>query len=188
VIGVPAGAVFELPVLTTDEAEKSQAAEIIRSSLAQCGIAVKIQTVAPEELFASGPDGLVFGRNFSAAQYGWVASLEPPCFLYTSSEIPGPYPEFPKGWGGANASGYSNPEFDQACQQSQATLPDDPEHRQAHDRAQAIFAEDLPALPLYLRVKLVAARPDICNVSVDPSAESALWNLEAFDYGDGCSP
>jgi hypothetical protein len=24
-------------------------------------------------------------------------------------------------------------------------------------------------------------------VKVDPSADSALWNLESFEYGDGCA-
>jgi hypothetical protein len=41
-------------------------------------------------------------------------------------------------------------------------------------------------LPLYLHLKMVATRPDMCGVVVDPSADSALWNLENFDYEDGC--
>jgi ABC-type transport system substrate-binding protein len=120
------------------------------------------------------------------AQFAWTNSLEPPCFLYTSDEIPGPYPDYPKGWGGANASGYSNPEFDQACQLARTTLPDRPEHAQAHRRAQEIFADDLPAIPLYLHLKYAATRPDMCGLILDPSASSALWNLEDFDYGPAC--
>ena len=50
--------------------------------------------------------------------------MEPACFLYTSEEIPGPYPQYPKGWGGANASGYSNLQFDLACRQALNSLPD----------------------------------------------------------------
>ena len=42
-----------------------------------------------------------------------------------------------------------------------------PEHRQAHYLAQAIFTEDLPALPLYQRLKLVAARPDFCGLALE---------------------
>ena len=128
----------------------------------------------------------MFGRNFSMAQFAWITSLDPPCFLYTSSEIPGPYPDFPRGWGGANVSGYSNPEFDQACRQALFSLPDSPEHTEAQRQAQAIFAEDLPAIPLYTRSKLVVTRPDMCGVLVDPSSGSALWNLETFNYGKDC--
>jgi peptide/nickel transport system substrate-binding protein len=184
--GLPGGIPFEFTYLTTDEEEKQRAAQIVKDSLAQCGIQVNVATSDWNDLLAPGPDGPVFGRNFSMAQFGWVTALQPPCFLYTSTEIPGPYPEYPKGWGGANASGYSNPDFDGACQQAFTSLPDTPEHQEAHFRAQAIFAEELPAVPLYLRLKLVAMRPDMCNVVVDASAESALWNLEAFDYGENC--
>ena len=188
VAGVPNGTPFTFTFLTTGDQEKQQAAEILRSSLAQCGISVNVKTQAWNELLAPGPDGPVFGRHFQMAQFAWITSLEPPCFLYTTQEIPGPYPEFTKGWGGANVSGYSNPDFDKACAQARFSLPDTPEHQQAEMQAQAIFAEDLPAIPLYLRVKLIAMRPDFCGVSADPSAESVLWNLESFNYGEDCTP
>jgi peptide/nickel transport system substrate-binding protein len=172
--------------LTTTEDEKQRAAQIIKESLAQCGVQIEIVSLPWEQLFAAGPEGPVFGRNFSMAQFGWISGVEPPCFLYTTQEIPGPYPQSPKGWGGANVSGYSNPTFDQACQQALSTLPDVPEHQAAHFQAQALFAEDLPAIPLYLRLKLIATRPDMCGVTVDPSSDTALWNIESFNYGEGC--
>ncbi len=130
----------------------------------------------------------MFGRRFDLAQFGWPATPEPACELFTTAEIPGPYPEFPKGWGGANAPGYSRLEYDQACQQVRSSLPDEALYQSAHHRAQAIFGEDLPALPLYSRFRLILARADICNLLPDPSAESSLWNLETLDYGDGCIP
>lgn len=186
VSGVPDGTPFQFSLLTTDETEKQRAAQIIVESLAQCGLAVEISSQPWEVLYASGPEGQVFGRNFSLVQFGWTSSISPPCSLYTTQEIPGPYPQHPKGWGGANASGYSNPDYDRLCQQALSVLPDLPEHAAAHQGAQAIFAEDLPALPLYLRLRLVAMRPDMCGVVLDPSADSSLWNLENFDYGESC--
>ncbi len=62
---------------------------------------------------------------------------------------------------------------------------------------QAIFAEDLPIVPLYWRLKVAAARAGMCNFSLDPTASapiglrqhllgSDLWNIEAFDYGSAC--
>jgi peptide/nickel transport system substrate-binding protein len=178
--GLADGTPFEFNFLTTDEPEKLQAAKILQESLAQCGIKADIDSLTAQALFVPGPEGPVFGRNFSSAQYGWVTALEPPCFLYTTQEIPGSYPAYPKGWGGANAAGYSNAEFDRACQQAQTTLPETPEHRDAHFQAQAIFTQDLPALPLYQRLKLVVTRPELCGVTVDPSSDTALWNLENF--------
>lgn len=188
VMGIPDGTPFEVTLLTTDDGEKQRAAQIIQESLAQCGIKVNINAVAQETLFAPGPEGALFGRNFTLAQFGWVSSIEPPCFLYASSEIPGPYPQYPKGWGGANASGYTNPEYDRLCRQANAALPEEPQHRSAHAQAQAIYAEDLPSLPLYLRLKTAAMRTDMCSVALDASADSTLWNLEQFNYGDACKP
>jgi peptide/nickel transport system substrate-binding protein len=184
--GIPDGTPFEFRFLTTTETEKQHAAEIMQASLAKCGIRMQIDSRPWEEVFAAGPDGPIFGRNFSLAQFGWVTATEPPCFLYATSEIPGPYPAFPKGWGGANVSGYSNPAFDQACQAAQSALPGSPEYVQAQAQAQALFAEDLPALPLYLHLKMVAMRPDLCDVRLEPVADSALWNLESFLISDAC--
>jgi len=186
VAGLADGTPLAFTFLTTNEEEKQSAAQLLKDSLAQCGIQVDVKSQPWEELFAPGPNGPVFGRIFAMTQFGWASSVEPPCFLYTTQEIPGPYPDYPKGWGGSNASGYSNPDFDKACRQALATLPDTPEHKAAHFQAQSIFAEDLPAIPLYLRLKLVAMRPDMCGVTLDPSADSALWNLEKFNYGEGC--
>jgi peptide/nickel transport system substrate-binding protein len=186
VTGVPDGTPLSIDYLTTGDDEKQKAAQIVQSSLTQCGVQVNIHSLGWNELLAPGPDGPVFGRQFSMAQFAWITSFEPPCFLYMRSEIPGPYPDYPKGWGGANVSGYSNPQFDQTCQRALNSLPDWPAYAQAHRQAQAIFSEDLPAIPLYARLKVIATRPDMCGVIVDPASESALWNLEAFDYGQGC--
>ena len=184
--GLPDGTPFSFTLLTSDDEERLRAAQIIQESLAQCGIQIQISPLDTETLLAPGPEGPIFGRNFDMAQFGWATSITPPCFLYTSSEIPGPYPQYPKGWGGANDSGYSNSGFDQACGVALSTLPDLSESQVAQYQAQAIFAEELPAIPLYLRATIVAARPDMCAFSVDPSSESDLWDLEHFDYGANC--
>jgi peptide/nickel transport system substrate-binding protein len=172
--------------LTTDEDEKVRVAGILQDSLSECGVQVEMNPVPSEALFAPGPDGPVFGRKFSLAQFNWETALQPPCYLYLTSEIPGSYPEHPKGWGGANASGFSSPEFDAACNLALSSLVDTPEHRDAHYLAQAIFSEELPVVPLYLRPGWVVTRSDLCRVQVDASVRSSLSNIEEFDYGEGC--
>lgn len=184
--GVPDGTPFEFTYLSAADEETQRADQILQSSLAQCGVKVDLKALPSNQLLAPGPDGAVFGRDFSMAQFAWITSLDPPCFLYMSNEIPGPYPDYPKGWGGANVSGYNNPEFDQACRQALFSMPDLPEYADAQHQAQKIFAEDLPVIPLYTRSKVVVTRADMCGVLVDPSASSALWNLEAFNYGKTC--
>jgi peptide/nickel transport system substrate-binding protein len=97
-------------------------------------------------------------------------------------------PDAANNWVGTNVSGYSNPVFDAACLSSEQTLPDDPFHAAAYAQVQSIFATDLPVIPLYWRVKTAATRPGLCNFSLDPTAASNLWNIEAFDAGTGCQP
>jgi peptide/nickel transport system substrate-binding protein len=184
--GVPDGSPLEISYQTIDGAVRRAAAEMIKTSLAACGVQLNVTYLPADQLFAPGPEGSVFGRNFQMAQFGWETSPETACFLYTTQEIPGPYPDYPKGWGGANLTGYSSPGFDQACETARNTLPDQPEYAQAQRLAQSIFAEDLPVIPLYLIPSQLATRLDMCGVQPDPSASSALWNLEAFDYGEAC--
>jgi peptide/nickel transport system substrate-binding protein len=50
--------------------------------------------------------------------------------------------------------------------------------------AQRLFSENLPVVPLFLRLKLAATRPDMCNFVMDPTNNSEFWNVEEFDYGD----
>ena len=51
---------------------------------------------------------------------------------------------------------------------------------------QEIFASELPVIPLYLRLKLAVTRPDMCGFTLDPTAISEMWNIEAFDFGEDC--
>jgi len=183
VAGIPDGTPLSFIYQTLGGGEEQQVAELIRDSLAQCGFQVNLQLGEATALFAPGPDGPIFGRRFDMAQFGWPASLQPACYLYLSAEIPGPYPQFPKGWGGANETGYSNPAFDQACQQARLSLLDSPEYAEAHHQAQAIFAEDLPSIPLYVHLVWAAMRTDLCGPDLQKPVESALWNIETWDYG-----
>ena len=183
---LPDGTPFELTYLTTNDEERQTTALLVKESLAQCGIKVAVEPLTWETLLAAGPEGPVFGRNFDLAQFGWSVSYRPACSLFTSEEVPGPYPDFPKGWGGGNASGYSNSQYDQACSAALACLPGSPEQQQAHFVAQALLFEDPPLVPLYWRGRLLLTRPDFCGLSSEVSAKSNLWKIETFNYGEDC--
>jgi peptide/nickel transport system substrate-binding protein len=184
--GIADGTAFRIQYLTSDDAEHLTAAQMIQTDLQQCGIQVDIDPQPVQQYLASGPNGPVFGRQFDLAQFAWMTAVEPPCSLYLTSEIPGPYPDYPIGWGGVNASGYSNPQYDQACLDARYSLPDMPQHLQKHADAQAIFAEDLPALPLYWHYRVVVGRPDLCGIPEHAVTESIFSDLELFNYGKGC--
>ena len=186
VTGVMDGMLLEFSLLTTTEPEKQRAAQLMQASLANCGIQMQVVSLPWDQFYQPGPDGRVFGRNFQAAQFAWSGAAQPPCFLYTSAEIPGPYPQFPKGWGGANISGYSYPEYDQACQLAQRALPDSPDRKNLYAQAQSIFSEDLPSLPLYPRANILVTQPLLCGVTWDATSSSSLWNLENLEIRENC--
>ncbi len=185
--GIADGTPLAFTYIVPADSEREAAANYVKESLSQCGIALDVQVQPWDQFLSPGPDGDLFGRNFEMAQFAWAESQIPACFLYLSEEIPGPYPDYDKGWGGGNVAGYSNPEFDRACQAALHTLPGTPENLQAHQQALRIFSEDLPAIPLYWRSKIMAMRPDLCAPVADGRPHVNLSMIEMLDYGENCS-
>ncbi|HEX9618313.1 MAG TPA: ABC transporter substrate-binding protein, partial [Anaerolineales bacterium] len=191
---VPDGTPLSFAYWTTEASIRQQVAPILKETLAQCGVQLHVQHFPAAEFFADAPEGDLFSRRFDMAEFAWLSDFLPPCDLFMSENIPGD-PEalnpdgsrrFPMGWAGQNNSGYSNPEFDEACQAAREALPGGPGYVENHHRAQEIFAEDLPAIPLFQPVWVTAARADFCGHQMDPTAYSDTWNIEAYDYGEGC--
>lgn len=184
VTNVPPGTPLVLNYYTSTATQRHQVADILTESLAQCGIGVNTVFMNASDFYAQGPAGPLFGRQFDLAEYAiGVNTLEPQCSWFTTSEIPSAENQ----WVGTNVSGYSNPAFDAACAEASQSLSTDPGYN-LHQEAQAIFASDLPSIPLYLRLKVAAARPDFCGLSLDPSSLSSLERIEVFDYGQACTP
>ena len=180
---VPDGTPLELNYITTGATQRVQVSKIVADSLAQCGIQVNVKYLDQAALYAAGPKGALFGRNFDLAEFAMGStSTEPPCEWFTTAEIPTAANQ----WIGTNVSGYSNPDFDAACQAVQHSLADEPAHAQAYQQAQTIFSADLPVLPLYWRLEVGAARPQVCHFSLDPTAATALWNIDLIDSGISC--
>lgn len=184
VTNVPVNTPLVLNYHTTSATQRHQVTEIFAQSLAECGIGLNVIYSNASDFYAPGPVGPLFGRQFDLAEYAvGVNSLEPQCNWFTSSQIPSEANH----WVGTNVSGYKNPTFDAACQKTLQTVSTDPEYT-FHQEAQAIFAADIPSIPLYLRLKVAATRPDFCGFELDPSSSSALAGIEAFDYGAACEP
>ncbi len=91
------------------------------------------------------------------------------------------------GWSGQNYGGFANAEYDTVCNTQLQSLPGEAAYEEAAKEAQRLFGEQLPVVPLFLRLKLAATRPDMCNFIMDPTANSEFWNIENFDYGTGCT-
>jgi peptide/nickel transport system substrate-binding protein len=175
--GVRSGTPFEITLLTSSDSSVSQqVAHIVKAHLADCGIRVNLEAVPSQEFLADGPKGPLFGRQFDLAETAWWFGLIPPCEHYLSREIPDR-----NRWGGSNPSGYSNPEYDAACQAALQALPGSPGYERDHKEAQVIFSEELPAIPLFVRPQIALAREGVLNFTLDSTAESDLWNIEELD-------
>jgi peptide/nickel transport system substrate-binding protein len=178
VAGIANGTPFSVTLLTTsDHAARERTAHMLSENLAACGIGLAVEMLPAEELFADGPDGPVFGRQFELALFSWLNGLDAPCGLYLSDEIPGPE----NWWATSNNSGYASADYDAVCQAALDALPGTEEYARFHVAAQRVFSHDLPVLPLYFVPKLVATRPEVSGVVLDPSEYVDLWNIEAFD-------
>jgi peptide/nickel transport system substrate-binding protein len=183
VSGVPSGTSLSLSLLSPSNTTSLAIASGIAKSLAGCGIEVKTTAYPFSELYAPGPEGLVFGRNFDLVLINWEYSLSPACYLYTTTQIPsaGNY------WIGGNVSGYSNDEFDVACSSLMRAIPGDEDWELSLQLAAEYFKADLPALPLFKLPKLFLTRPEYCAFGFDPYARSDLSNLEIFNFGSKCN-
>ncbi len=176
--GVP----LSLSYYTTNSDARKKAAAMISEDLAQCGVQLNIKHISPEELFATGPEGVLFGRKFDLAQFSWSPSSMTACRFYTSAQIN----NVDNYWTGVNVSGYSSAEFDAACQAASAVLPGQESHLDKQHTVQQVFSEDLPVIPLYQFLRIGVSRVDLCGYQMDATSRSGLWNIENFDYGNGC--
>lgn len=114
----------------------------IQQSLTACGVGVDVQTLTSAELYAPGPDGPLFGRQFDLALIAWQPPPGPDCGLYTSWAVP----NAGNAWIGTNIAGFSDPAYDAACTAAALALPGEVDAHLA--AAEAAFVELLPAVPL----------------------------------------
>lgn len=167
---------------TTSTSQRRQVTAVFEKSLAECGIGVNIDFIEPGDFYTPGPAGPLFGRQFDLAQYALgVEGIEPPCAWFMSDGIP----TEENSWGGSNITGFTNADFDKACRDGQTSLREEPAYLAAYRQTQILFTEQLPAIPLYSRLRIAVARPDLCGYDVDSSANS-FWNIEAFEVADSC--
>jgi len=186
VADVPASTPLRVELTSSNEEDTLQLAGIIQSSLDDCGIEVEIVADAPEFVFAPGPDGPLFSRDFELGLFAWPLSEQPACYLYMSEGIPGQdLNTFAYGWGGWNLSGWANASYDDACQRAMNALPGEAEYDAAHAEAQAIFAAELPALPLYMPQQIAVTRSDFCGFNL-ASGANLLQNIERFGMAEWC--
>ncbi len=169
------GTQFQLSFLVVGERIVPPTATLIQDDLTSCGIEVLIENLPASELLAPGPEGPVFGRRFDLALFAWSTGHYHLCRIFTLDEIPGLYPSAPKGWGGANAPGYTNESFDAECNIIHSSLPDSNDTQESLMKMQTIFADDLPVLPLFFRRDIILSNPIL--EGFQSGSYPPLWNI-----------
>ena len=164
--GFPRGTSAGLLISDGDKRlDQSRVAEAIRASLATAGISVPIQVEAPEAALELARTG----QHQMALLEARVEAGDPHFLLYplTSSEGAS------KGPTALNMSFYRNRTLDGLLiRASQVTFR--PERQRLYVRAQAMLAEEVPWVPLYVRLHWAATRTEVRNLRLHPSGNPRL--------------
>jgi peptide/nickel transport system substrate-binding protein len=176
------GEIFRFTVTTTDLYQLNrQIVNRVSEDLRKCGLVVETEILSSENWYAGGENSKLFGRRYDLGHLSLPIRQEPFCDLFTSWEITGPEDATHVGWGGLNSTGWWDKGYDVACETAVVTWPDTQKYVSAHQQAQTIFAQNLPMIPLFPRLKFAAATPEIIGFQLDTTQESELWNLYALD-------
>ena len=145
-------------------------AEAIRTSLAAVGITVPVQTEPAETALELARTGQ-FQMTVLEAR---MEAGDPHFLLYPLSSSEGAS----KGPAATNMSFYRNRTLDDLLiRASQVSFR--PERQRLYVRAQAMLAEEMPWVPLYVRLHWAAIRPEVRNLRLHPSGNprfDRVWN------------
>ena len=177
---VPTGTLFSVSLLVGPSQEHQALASSIQTSLGACGIEVQVEQLSLETLYAPGPGGPLFGRDFDLALVAWQPGFDLDCGLYTSRQVP----SIDNQWIGTNIAGFEERSYDAACAEAGLSLPD---QRSAATRAaEAVYLESLPSVPLYGYQNVMAFRGGICGDLVVETADSFFESLETAMGDKNC--
>lgn len=141
-------------------ADQSRVAEAIRASLAPAGVSVPIQIESPEAALQLARTG----QHQMALLEARVEAGDPHFLLYPLSSSEGAT----KGSAVTNMSFYRNRALDDLLiRASQVSFR--PERQRLYFRAQAMLAEEMPWIPVYVRLHWGVARADVRNLRLHPS-------------------
>lgn len=160
--------------LWTSSALRSQVAELLREQLGRAGILVEIKLVASDQLFPS-----LRTRSFRhLALFAWSMGLETTGYLlWHSSKIPDG-----SDWYGLNVSGWRHPTNDRLL--DTIVNSGDPNTRYALMRdQQALWAEELPALPLFFPPAVTTAKKGVRNIKPVGAFNAYItWNVWEWSW------
>lgn len=164
------GKPLEFTLLYPDDGLHSAIALVIQTNWAQLGVKVDLQAVAYDALVNDHLDA----RNYQAALIDLNLMRSPD---------PDPYPFWhqSEATGGQNYSQWDNRTASEYIEQARIT-PDFTSRARLYRNFQVIFAEELPALPLYYPVYSYGISQTIRNAQVPPLFDSSDRFLTISDW------
>jgi peptide/nickel transport system substrate-binding protein len=153
---------------------REQVEQIIQQNLREIGIEIRIQNHPARVFFGE----ITNQRKFSAlAMYAWVFSPTSDCDQsYTSDGIPNQA----NAWAGQNYPGYKNADMDRVCKAASREV-DEAKRNQLLSESAVIFSRDIPALPLYVRASVAAAKTGLRGfTAVQLSGTYETWNVHKW--------
>ncbi len=145
--------------------EIARAAETIREALGAASITVKVRAEPQDAALAAMQNG----AHDLALVEARAEAGDPHLLLYPLSTSEGAV----RGPAGTNFSFYRNARLDDLLiRASQISFR--PERQRVYARVQALLAEEIPWIPLYVRLHWAVARPEVRNLRLHPSGNHRL--------------
>lgn len=151
------GVRFHLTMKTSTEESTRLLAAVLQQQLREVGIALDIRSYEFATFFADVQKGA-----FQLYSLRWIGGNQDPDifeYVFESSSIP------PKR---ANRGFYSNPRVDELLAQARREI-DQEKRKQIYFEVQGILANDLPYINLWYLDNVIAYRPRIGNLKINPS-------------------
>ncbi len=177
---VPMGTQLVLDLLITQSGYHQELADHISDDLRKIGIGVSVSSVDAKDLYAPGPDGLIFGRQFDLAILAWQPLPDLDCGFYQTWQIP----SAENRWIGTNVAGFSHSHYDSACADASLALPGD--YADSLYTAETVFIEYLPAAPLMVNQALMILRKNDCGGDFEGNGFYHFETIEFYQYENNC--
>lgn len=163
------GAPLTLELATTSgNRTREMIEQVLQAQWQQIGVDVRLKNQPARVLIGETTSH----REFQMAMFAWVASPEEvPRSELDSSEIPNAQ----NGWSGENFGGFSNPDADRLIGAIEVEL-DRTKRLDLWRQLQVLYAQQLPALPLYFRADPFVLPKWLAGVTpTGHDAPSTLW-------------
>ncbi len=180
VAGINNGEPLSMELLVSQAGLHSDLAEIITRSLGECGVAVTVTSMPASALYAPGPQGPVFGRQFDLALIAWQPTPALDCLLYQTEQVP----SGANNWIGTNIAGLSDAAYDSACLAAAFALPE--EYDRALRQAEELYVGRMPAVPLFAVPEVVVLAKDICSSKAITDPSNIFEGIEFLDLSEVC--